>query len=67
MWRENELLGPILVLGLPTLMAVVVLLLYFLSSEVMTFLIVWILASFPIGLLIGHCVLSEATTSRPPA
>jgi hypothetical protein len=30
-----------------------------LPSEVLTILMAWILTSFPIGVLIGHCVLSE--------
>jgi hypothetical protein len=29
-------------------------------AEMLTVLTIWILASFPIGVLIGHCILSEA-------
>jgi hypothetical protein len=36
-----------------------IVLLRLLPSEVLTILMAWILASFPIGVLIGHCVLSE--------
>lgn len=67
MWREGVRLGPIVVLCLPALTAVSVLLLHVLPNEVLTFLTVWILASLPIGVLIGHCVLSEASTSGPSA
>ena len=65
MWKEDETLGSIVMLSLPALVAVTVVLLYFMLSEVLTFLTAWILASFPIGVLVGHCALSEET-SRPP-
>ncbi|HEY4171503.1 MAG TPA: hypothetical protein VGM42_00640 [Rhodopila sp.] len=29
------------------------------SNDVLTIVTAWILSSFPIGILIGHCVLSE--------
>jgi hypothetical protein len=59
MWSEDEPLGPIAILAPPALVVATIWLLYFLPSEVLTFLTVWILGSFPIGVLIGHCVLSE--------
>jgi hypothetical protein len=59
MWSENKSLGPIALLGAPVLVGVSAFLLHFLPSEVLTFLTAWTLASFPIGVLIGHCVLSE--------
>jgi hypothetical protein len=46
-------------LGPMTLVAASVLLLRFLPGEVTVFLSAWILASIPIGILIGHCVLNE--------
>jgi hypothetical protein len=56
---EDESPGLIAILGPPTLVAAALLVLHMLPSEVLTFLTGWTLASFPIGVLIGHCVLSE--------
>jgi hypothetical protein len=46
---------------LGTLASVVIsiLLLRVLPSQLLTILTAWILASFPIGILLGHCVLNE--------
>ncbi len=46
-------LGPLI------LVAISALLLRLLPGEVMVFLSAWILVSFPVGVLIGHCVLNE--------
>ncbi len=59
MWNGDEPLGPMAILGPPALIVATICLLYFLPGEVLTFLTAWTLASFPIGILIGHCVLSE--------
>jgi hypothetical protein len=57
MEREDE--GLTAILGTPALVAASIFVLHLLPREVLTFLMVWILASFPVGILIGHCVLSE--------
>ncbi len=36
-----------------------VLLFFLLSNRALTILTVWVMVSLPIGILIGHCVLSE--------
>lgn len=59
MEREHKPLRLTAILGTPALVAASIFSLHFLPSEVLTFLIVWFLASFPIGVLIGHCALSE--------
>jgi len=54
MWNEDiAILRPLI------LVAVSGVLLHFLSPELLTGLITWALASLPIGVLVGHCVLSE--------
>ncbi len=59
MGSEDGPLGLIAIVGTPAVLAVSIVLLHLLPSEVLTILTAWILASFPIGVLIGHCVLSE--------
>lgn len=59
MGSEDGPLGLITILGTPVLIGAAIFLLHLLPSEVLTILTAWILASFPIGVLIGHCVLSE--------
>jgi hypothetical protein len=59
MESEDESLGLTAILLTPALVAASVFVLHLLPSEVLTFLTAWILASFPLGILIGHCVLSE--------
>jgi hypothetical protein len=59
MWSEDGPPAPIAVLGPPAVAVVSGLILYFLPNEVLTFLTVWVVASLPIGVLIGHCALSE--------
>jgi hypothetical protein len=51
--------GLVSALGPPTVVAITAMLLIFVSNEVRIALTVWTLASFPIGVLFGHCVLSE--------
>jgi hypothetical protein len=43
----------------PAIVAASVFVLHFLPNEVLAILTVWTLASFPIGVLVGHCALSE--------
>jgi hypothetical protein len=57
--REDEPLGWPAILVTPALMAASVFVLRLLPCDVWTFLTVWILASLPIGVLLGHCMLSE--------
>lgn len=57
--NENGPLWVTAILGTPALVAAGIFVLHMLAREVLTFLMVWILASFPIGVLVGHCALSE--------
>jgi hypothetical protein len=59
MVSEDGPLGPMAVLGTVALVAISILLLSVLPSQLLTLLTAWILVSFPIGVLLGHCVLSE--------
>ncbi|MDB5404231.1 MAG: hypothetical protein QOF70_5803 [Acetobacteraceae bacterium] len=56
---EDESPGLMTLLGPSAFVAVCVVVLHILPTQVLTFLTAWTLASFPIGVLIGHCVLSE--------
>jgi len=59
MRSEHDTPGLIAILGPPTIVAGVVVLLHMLPNQVLIILTAWTLASFPIGVLVGHCVLSE--------
>jgi hypothetical protein len=59
MGSEDGPPGLTAILGTPALVAASIFVLHLLPGEVLTILTAWILASFPIGVLIGHCVLSE--------
>jgi hypothetical protein len=59
MWRQNDSPGMVSVLRPAAVVAIAVLLLALMPSEVWVALTIWTLASFPIGVLFGHCVLSE--------
>jgi Kef-type K+ transport system membrane component KefB len=59
MWSEDEPPGVISILGPPAIAALSVYVLHLLPNEVLAILTAWTLSSFPIGVLIGHCVLSE--------
>ena len=47
------------IIGPPASIVAAALVLHLLPKEVLAFLAAWILLSLPIGVLIGHCVLSE--------
>jgi hypothetical protein len=51
--------GPVAMLATLALLVISIVLLRLLPSQLLTILTAWIFASFPIGVLIGHCVLSE--------
>lgn len=59
MRSEDEPPGSVSLIGPPVIVAACVFLLHFLPNEVLVLLTAWILISFPIGVLIGHCALSE--------
>jgi hypothetical protein len=59
MGSQDEPLGLGSILGPPAIVAITACLLLLLPSEVQVVLTVWTLASFPIGVLFGHCALSE--------
>jgi hypothetical protein len=59
MWSTDKLPGRLVILGMPLLVIGSVLLLHILPNEVLALLTAWTLLSFPVGVLIGHCVLSE--------
>ena len=51
-------------LGAVALIVTATLGLRLMPHEVMFYLGMWILASFPIGILVGHCALSERQSRR---
>lgn len=59
MCGEDKPVGMVSILGPPAVVAAGIFMLHLLPSELLMFLTVWVFASFPIGVLIGHCVLSE--------
>jgi hypothetical protein len=58
MGRRDESPGVVSVLGPPAIVAITAVLLVLIPSELRIVLTVWTLASFPIGVLFGHCMLS---------
>ncbi|HEY0424290.1 MAG TPA: hypothetical protein VGC82_13295 [Rhodopila sp.] len=44
---------------LPVIVACIIFLLHLMPGGLLAGLVLWTLASFPIGVLIGHCILSE--------
>jgi hypothetical protein len=50
--------------GPPVAAVLIVFFIYVLPREVVTVLVAWTLGSFPIGVLIGHCALSEQQQQR---
>jgi hypothetical protein len=59
MQSENEPLGLTTILGPAALVAIGVFVLHLLPAQILNVLTAWTLVSFPIGVLIGHCALSE--------
>ena len=59
MQNEGEPLGLTAILGTPALVAASIFVLHLLPGDLLALLTVWFLASFPIGVLIGHCALGE--------
>jgi hypothetical protein len=61
---EDEPLRLMMLVLPPVIVAAGVFGLHLLPNDALRFLIAWILASFPVGVLIGHCVLSEEQNRR---
>jgi hypothetical protein len=59
MRNQDESPGLKAVIGSFATIAAVAFTLHLLPNEVRMILTAWTLASFPIGILIGHCVLNE--------
>jgi hypothetical protein len=59
MRKLNEAPGIVSVLVPPAIIVLTAILLALVPIEVTIVLAVWTLASFPIGMLFGHCVLNE--------
>jgi len=57
--KEGGPLGAIAMLGTLALVVISIFLLRVLPCPLLTILTAWILVSIPIGVLLGHCVLSE--------
>ncbi len=58
-WRDIGPAGRLALVGSPAVIVLSACLLTVLPSDVIYVLAAWLLASFPIGVLIGHCALSE--------
>jgi hypothetical protein len=59
MWRHGVSPRSMISIGSSAMAAAGVSLIFLLPGAVVTVLTVWTLASLPIGILIGHCVLNE--------
>jgi hypothetical protein len=59
MWRHGVSPRSMTAIGSSAMAAAGVSLIFLLPGDVITILTVWTLASLPIGILIGHCVLNE--------
>lgn len=59
MGTENRPLRRWMLLGIPALIGSAIYLLHIMPGGILTVLTVWIMGSFPVGLLIGNCILSE--------
>ena len=58
-WRRQDLSGLRILLGPPVTVAIAASLLHLLPTEVIDVFTVWLLASLPTGMLIGHCILDQ--------
>jgi hypothetical protein len=59
MGRDDRPIGLVALLGTPVVVALSIFVVHLLPNSVLTILMAWVVASLPIGVLIGHCVLSE--------
>jgi energy-converting hydrogenase Eha subunit E len=59
MWDHGDSPKSMTAIGPLAVVAAGVLLLFLLSDQALAILTVWTLASFPIGILIGNCVLKD--------
>jgi len=59
MWSPQGTPELLSLLGPPTIVIILGWLLLLLPGQVITFFSAWLFASFPIGVLIGHCVVNE--------
>jgi hypothetical protein len=59
MWDLHNLSIPRTASGPPAMVVAGMLLLFVLPNQALAVLAAWTLVSFPIGILIGHCVLNE--------
>ena len=60
MWRDLNPSHMMALLGPPIIAACGVWLMHLLQQEVLAVCIIWFLVSIPVGMLFGHCALSEA-------
>lgn len=59
MWSSEGSPGVVSLIGPPIGVMACVFILFMLPSAVLTVLAAWTLGSIPVGVLIGHCALSE--------
>lgn len=59
MWTTDAPAGLLCRVGPPTIVMIMGWLLLMLPSQVIAFFIAWLFASFPIGVVIGHCVVND--------
>jgi hypothetical protein len=64
MGRGDEPSGVASILGPPAIVAIAALLLALMPNEMRFVLTIWTLASFPIGALVGHCMLNDDRPQR---
>ena len=58
-WRVIDPSWLLAMSGPPAVIAIAAGVLFMLPSTAINFLTAWLLASFPIGVLIGHCALND--------
>ena len=51
-----------MLIGIPALIGAAIYLLHMMPGGILTVLTAWIMGSFPVGVLIGNCILSEPPT-----
>ncbi|HEY0184330.1 MAG TPA: hypothetical protein VGC09_16080 [Rhodopila sp.] len=59
MWTNEDIFERTSLFGPPLLVAASVFLLNLLPGGLLAFLTAWVVLSVPVGLLVGHCILSE--------
>ena len=66
MGTEDRPLRLRMLIGIPALIGTAIYILHIMPGGILAILTAWIMGSFPIGVLIGKCILSEPLTKCHP-